>query len=388
MNESLPNILCVDDEPNLLSALRRTLEGDYTVRTAASGADAIAVMQAQGSFDLIISDMRMPGMDGATLLTYVREHWPDTMRILLTGYADTQSAMAAINSGEVFRFLTKPCPHDVLLRTVRLALARSHELKTERQLLETTVAATVKTLADILALASPMAFWRASLARSCVTHALAKLKWPQTWIYECAAALSQIGTIGVPEETLRRDTAQRALTAADARMLEELPDTAYRLLKEIPRLEKVAEIVRYQMREPPAGSSTEVVRGAQLLHAALTLVPYLLRGHPIRKGLDALRESSHRVDKTIVDALSDFRVDPGSSRASRIADLLPGWVLGENVSTVRGQLLLSKGHELTEAAIFTLRRLSAAHLIADPIYVQVNAESSKDAASASAVVAT
>jgi CheY-like chemotaxis protein len=70
------------------------------VRTAGSGADAIALMQAQEPFD-IASDMRMPRMDGASLLRHLREHWPDTMRILLTGYADTQSAMAAINSRKV-----------------------------------------------------------------------------------------------------------------------------------------------------------------------------------------------------------------------------------------------------------------------------------------------
>ncbi len=373
MSDAAPRVLCVDDEPNVLAALSRTLEPTYSVTCATNAPAAIALLKRDEPFEVVISDMRMPDMDGAAFLTYVREHWPETVRVLLTGHADTESAIAAVNGGAIFRYLSKPCSEETLLTTMKRAVEKHHEARTERMLLETTLSATVKTLADILSLSSPWAFRRASLARSCVSHALSRLKWPLTWIYECAAALSQIGCIGVPEETLRRETAQRALTASEARMMEEQPETAYRLLRDIPRLDLVAEIVRYQMRAPPDDAALEVKRGSQLLHAALTVGPYLMRGNPMRKGLEALRESPHTVDRAIFEALADFRIDPGSVRAANIADLIPGWVLGENVSTTRGQLLLSKGHELSEAAIYTLRRLKNARMIVDPIYVQMHA---------------
>jgi len=129
------SVLCVDDEPNVVSALRRLFRGTgYRVLTATSGAEALEVF-ARDSVDLIISDMRMPGMDGAQLLEEVRARWPATTRMLLTGYADVQSSMAAINRGEVYRYLTKPWNDDEILTTVNAAFERQ-ALEREKRRLE------------------------------------------------------------------------------------------------------------------------------------------------------------------------------------------------------------------------------------------------------------
>lgn len=131
-------LLCVDDEPNILSAMRRLFRGGpYAVETAPSAAQALERL-AQAPCDIVISDMRMPGMDGAEFLERVRQQWPDTVRILLTGYADMASTVAAINQAEIFRYLAKPWNEAELLHTVEQALARKR-LKEERdRLLELT----------------------------------------------------------------------------------------------------------------------------------------------------------------------------------------------------------------------------------------------------------
>ena len=115
-------ILCVDDEPNVLSALRRmfSLEG-CEISTADSGAAALEQLAAQ-NFDVIISDMQMPSMNGAQLLQQVRQQWPQTMRILLTGTADLANAVAAINDGEIYRYIAKPWNDDELLGVVKSAV--------------------------------------------------------------------------------------------------------------------------------------------------------------------------------------------------------------------------------------------------------------------------
>jgi len=115
-------ILCVDDEPNVLSALRRmfTLEG-CTISVADSGAAALQAL-ADERFDVIISDMQMPEMNGAQLLQQVRQQWPHTMRILLTGTADLANAVAAINEGEIYRYIAKPWNDDELLGVVKSAV--------------------------------------------------------------------------------------------------------------------------------------------------------------------------------------------------------------------------------------------------------------------------
>ncbi len=112
-------ILCVDDEPNIVAALRRLFRSSgYQVLTATSGAEALTLL-AQEPVNLIFSDMRMPGMDGAELLKRVREEWPQTTRVLLTGYADIKSTVAAINTGEVYRYITKPWDDAEILATAR-----------------------------------------------------------------------------------------------------------------------------------------------------------------------------------------------------------------------------------------------------------------------------
>jgi response regulator RpfG family c-di-GMP phosphodiesterase len=117
-------VMLVDDEPNILAALKRVLRGaDVCVMTAGSGAQALAMLQ-EVPVELVISDMRMPAMDGAQLLEEVHRRWPQTVRVLLTGHADTASALAAINRGGIFRYLQKPWNEGELLATVREALQR------------------------------------------------------------------------------------------------------------------------------------------------------------------------------------------------------------------------------------------------------------------------
>ncbi len=103
-----PVVMLVDDEANVLNALRRLLRpAGYTVLVAGGGEEALGQL-ATREVDLLVSDMRMPGMDGAQLLAQARQRWPDTQRVLLTGYADVTSAVSAINEGGIFRYVSKP----------------------------------------------------------------------------------------------------------------------------------------------------------------------------------------------------------------------------------------------------------------------------------------
>jgi response regulator RpfG family c-di-GMP phosphodiesterase len=129
-------ILFVDDEPNILSSLRRLFRSQgYQVLTAESGKAGLAILETE-AIDLIISDMRMPEMDGAQFLEHVRASWPDTIRLLLTGYSDIQSILAAINRGEIYRYITKPWDDNDIVLVVRHALER-RVLEHEKKRLET-----------------------------------------------------------------------------------------------------------------------------------------------------------------------------------------------------------------------------------------------------------
>ncbi len=128
-------VLFIDDEANILSSLKRLFRTEgYRILTAESGAAGLALLE-QETADVVVSDMRMPGMSGAEVLEQVRLKWPETVRILLTGYADISSTIAAINRGEIYRYISKPWDDNQILLTVRDALERKL-LKAEKQRLE------------------------------------------------------------------------------------------------------------------------------------------------------------------------------------------------------------------------------------------------------------
>ncbi len=371
---ALPRVLCVDDEPNVLAAMERSLFGEFDVVTARSGEAGLDTVRWGEPFAVIMSDMRMPGMDGAVFLAKAREISPDSVRILLTGQADVESSIAAINKGAIFRYLCKPCPKEELVSALNDAVSQHRLVRVEKELLETTLSASVKTLTEVLAMVAPWAFQRAAFAQSCVRHALKKLEWPDGWIYTIAASLSQIGCVGIPIDIVQADAAQRALSAEEKKLLQEHPDVAARLVKNIPRLEPVAEIIRYQATMAPADATTEVMRGAHLLRAALELERHAARGKGLEHPREILNAIKPAIPEYIIKSLTDFRANMAGVRTVRIRELKPGWVIDEDIRTTNDLMVLTKGHELTDTAIAALQRLLSLEAIKEPIQVCVTAE--------------
>ena len=150
-----PRILLVDDEPNLLDALRRQLRREFSIETAGSGAEGLNVLRDKGPFVVVVSDFRMPGMDGATFLAAARGAAPDTTRVLLTGQADLAGTAAVVNQGQVFRLLLKPVGQDELIGALHDSVAYQQLRLAERVLLEETLQGSVRALMDVLALSNP-----------------------------------------------------------------------------------------------------------------------------------------------------------------------------------------------------------------------------------------
>ncbi len=338
-------VLLVDDEPMVLAGLQRSLFGRYPVLTATSGEQALALMAKQ-PIAVVISDMRMPGMDGASFLAQVQARFPDTVRMLLTGYADLDTAVAAVNEGAIFRFLHKPCPTGVLVDTLAVAQNRYRTQQIERNLLQTTVLRMVHVLSEVLGLAAPLAFRRAAFVEACVREALPQLHWEAPWRYGVAAALCQIGWIGVS-----------LAEAPQAEAEGEAAEAAGRLLEQIPRLESVAGMVRYQHRGAPAEAPQEVRQGAALLRAALTLEALPRRQLGTAAALEALRASRPGLPSEIIEVLRSFRDDRSEFRVEHVRDLQPGWMLDQDVRNHLGRLVLAQGITLTDAAISALQRV-------------------------------
>ena len=273
MNEK---ILCVDDESNILQALQRQLRRQFRVETALSGAEGLEVITSDGPFAVIVSDMRMPGMDGIQFLSAVREQAPESVRVMLTGNADQQTAMDAVNEGQIYRFLTKPCPTETLVATLAAGVRQYQLVTAEKELLEKTLRGSVKVLTDVLSLANPTAFGHASRVRRMVQKLCKQLNVDQPWQCEIAAMLSQIGCVTVPSSTLNKIYHGQTLSDDESQMMAAHPSIGRELVANIPRLESVAEIIGSQQKcfdgsdtqaDTPAGK--EIPLGARILKVAI-----------------------------------------------------------------------------------------------------------------------
>jgi DNA-binding NtrC family response regulator len=148
-------ILFVDDEPAILDGYKRVLYKDFAIETAVGAEAGLALMKSHGPFPVVVSDMRMPKMNGVQFLSEVKSVAPDTVRMILTGYADVPTVMDAVNESNIFRFLTKPCEKTILGSALTSALTQYRLVVAERELLEKTLQGMVRVLADVLSFVNP-----------------------------------------------------------------------------------------------------------------------------------------------------------------------------------------------------------------------------------------
>ena len=349
-------ILCVDDEPNVLQAFKRQLRKDFDIVTATGGQDGLVALNVEGPFAVIVSDMRMPGMDGIEFLAKVKHCAPDSVRIMLTGCADQQTAVNAVNTGCIFRFLTKPCPPESLATSLRDGIAQYRLITAEKDLLQRTLGGAVKILTEVLALTNPVAFGYASRVRQLVGRIYQELGQTFPWQAEIAALLSQIGCVTVPSFVLEKAYQGEPLTDDESRMLAKHPHIGADLVANIPRLEDVAAMIRLQQKgfsgagEPSDGPvGTRIPLGARVLKVALDYDALTAGGWSPVQAVVELRLRRGEYDPSVLESLEAV---VGFDEAAEIKDLAlkdlsAGMILADDLFSTDGTLLVSKGQEVT-----------------------------------------
>jgi response regulator RpfG family c-di-GMP phosphodiesterase len=385
-----PRILCVDDEQQVLDGLMLNLRRKFDVHVALGGAPGLQRFESD-VFAVVISDMRMPGMNGAVFLATVRQRWPDTVRMLLTGHSEIESAIAAVNEGQIFRFLAKPCPADKLIAAVEAAVEQNRLVTGEKVLLEQTLRGSIKALTDILSLQNPLAFGRATRAKAHVAGLLGQLGIAERWPLEVAAMLSPIGTVTLPAETVEKLFDGRPLSQAEQAMVKRLPMVTEQLLANIPRLEPVREILanldaRFDGDAPPASpggpptaaagalrKGTDLPIGSRMLRLVLDYDLLECQGLDRKVALDTLRGRRGLYDPDLVDALAVLlgTQDKQVVEELGLALLHPGMVLMDDVRSLSGGLLIARGHEVTASLIERIRNVSRNVGVKEPLRVLV-----------------
>lgn len=349
-----PRVLCVDDEQRVLEGLAIHLRKDYDVHVALNGEQALRQLSSMKGAAVVVADMRMPGMDGATLLREVMQRHPDATRILLTGEAGRDVAVSAVNKGQIFRFLTKPCPPDQFKAAVEAGVDQHRLINAERAILQETLIGCIEALMDTLALANPAAFGRASrLKRLAMDFAATQLEMSGFWQLEAAAMLSQIGYLALPPNLMDRIYSGARLTAEESALATGAPEVAIKLLERIPRLEPVAQILTaLNWSDAIVARLGEGTIGlaSRILGMVMEYETLMCQGHPADVAVQSLRTRSTRFGDRLIDLFAAYlgaRAAEHEILELPLGHVVPGMVLLEDVRTPAGILLVPKGFEVT-----------------------------------------
>lgn len=376
-------VVCVDDEPQVLSGLSLHLRRRYEVETATSGPAALELLARQPQAAVLISDMRMPGMNGAELLAKASLTYPHTTRILLTGHAEVDAAIAAVNHGHVFRFLVKPCPPPELLAAVETGVELHRQTVLEQTLLEQTLLGSIKMLTEVMSITNPVSFGRAQRVKQLVGALCDKLELTERWQVEVAAMLSQLATFTLPPETLEKVYYGATLTQEEQAMLDRSPDVTEQLLSHVPRLELVREILAtypkpYKKPERTAEQTYEQARLQRLSQILRVAVDFdTLEAQGLSSGM-ALTTLKGRADQYEPQVLAAFlgmygqRKEGDKIRDISVGALRSGMVLAADVKMATGTLFVARGYEITPAFLERIRNFRPGS-VREPIKVLIRA---------------
>lgn len=376
-------ILFVDDDTNILSAFQRQLRKKYALNIASSGEQGLEIIKQEGPFAVVISDMQMPEMDGITFLKKVQELSPGSIRLMLTGNADQQTAIDAVNEGNVFRFITKPCGSELLINSIEAALKQHRLIHAEQELLQGTLNGSIKLLIDVLSIAAPLVLSDDMAMKKTAIVIARALHIENEWEVEMATMLSRVAYITLPSETLAKVHSGAPLSKAEQRIIEHLPEIGHKLFANIPRLKGVAKIILYQNKNFdgsgfPSGSVSgeDIPLGSRILrvlHDVIALEE--TKGIKAEQALEVMHENIHLYDPRVLEVVggffsageSEIRMLPPSK--INVDDLLPGQLLVANIETTSGKLLLTAGHELTETIVERLINYHKVERIKEPLQV-------------------
>jgi response regulator RpfG family c-di-GMP phosphodiesterase len=374
-------VLFIDDEENILHAYKLALRKSLKVSTAVGGEAGLEKLVNDGPFAVVISDLKMPGMDGIEVLSKAKDIAPDTVRVMLTGFADMNTAIDAVNNGNIFRFLTKPCPAEEIEK-ILITCLRQHQLQTaEKELLGKTLRGSVKVLTEILSLVNPGTFGRAERIKQTMMHMVNQLGLQNAWQYEMAAMLSQVGCITLTGDVLEKIYSGQTLDEEEANQYGQHPEIGSRLIEHIPRLDVIAAMVRGQAQTyKEYGEPVELSElapehlGSQLLKIALDFDRQVTGGRPMDAAITDIKTRKRTYNPELAVALQGMEdlISDMTVQQVMVNGLVLNMIIDDNVKGCNGVMLVSKGQTVTQPVLERLKQISEGSIgVEEPIRVLV-----------------
>jgi response regulator RpfG family c-di-GMP phosphodiesterase len=375
----MEKVLLVDDEKNILLGYKRNLRSKFNIFIAESGKEAIKVLKENGPFAVVVSDFKMPQMNGVDFLAKVKKMFPDTVRMMLTGYADLETTMQVINEGNIYRFLTKPCSVELLLKNIYDATEQYQLIISERELLTRTLKGSVKILVEILSTINPESFNQATKFRELARKILLRIGITNTWEVEMSVLLSQIGLVTIPSEIVSKKNNGEELSREESNLYFSHTDVGRRLLQNIPRLEMIAEGISYQymsyngvggIKDFKVGENIPFI--GRVLKVLNDFGEFLKQKYTEEEAIDRMQQDNQLYDPEIFGSL--VAEIAGFSQNIiivnvNVADLRVGSILAEGIKNAKGFLLFSKGTLITDVILIKLLNYAKMTKIIEPIKI-------------------
>ncbi len=347
-------ILLVDDEINILNSYRRNLRSKFKFDVAQSGADALALI-AKNKYSVIITDMQMPVMDGIELLKIIKVNSPNTVRMMLTGNSDQKTAIDALNIGDIFRFINKPCSHQDLCTLIESGIEQYNLIIAEKILLNKTLKGTINVLAEVLTIVNPTIFAHTVQIKKYMLALAKTLNMPITWSFEPMIQLSQLGCVMLPDSGVSQHG--DGFSLEQRKMIERHPCLASDLIRKIPRMNKIAHAILYQEKcfngegiPHDDIKGEDIPYGARMLKVVLDFLRFKSDGSTINQASIQLSEQSQFYDPKILTAFKESigSTSELSQQLVNLTDLTIDMTVQEDIRTETGLLVVSKEQEITE----------------------------------------
>ncbi len=353
-------ILCVDDEESILRGFQLNLRNKFEIHLASDGQEGLELFEREGGFAVVLSDMRMPRMNGAEMLAAIKKINPEVVTVLLTGYTDFESAMAAVNEGNVFRMLSKPCPPETLNKVLNDAVEQHDLICSKRILLDQTLRGAVDALAQSLATSQPLFFGRAQRLRRMCNALAEQVNMPDSWQVGMAAIFSQIAYSSIPQHLSDKIYHRKELSPEVKSMVADLPDETLKIIDLIPGLEGIKKILqRIDVQHKfEVEDGTGVRTGASILKVALDYDYYAEQGHEESLIVSTLHSRAEVYDPEVVKALQRYL--SVSSQIYKLAKISPrdlgkGMILVEDLFLQEGMLIASGGADVDRQLLKVIR---------------------------------
>jgi response regulator RpfG family c-di-GMP phosphodiesterase len=354
------NVLLDDDEINILNSHRRTLRNQFSFDVALSGMEALDLISKGRKYAVVVTDMQMPNMDGLELLQKIKALSPNTVRMMLTGDSDQYTAVKAVNEGDIFRFINKPCDAETLITAIKAGIKQYNLVVAEKVLLNKTLKGVINVLTEVMALANPDATECSIKMLEYMELLAKKLKLPASWKFVPMVQLSQLGYVIFPQEKLKYLENGLIISQEEKQLYSERPALAANLIRQIPRMEKIAENILYQEKcFNGEGTPNDNVSGNNIPLGArmLKVINDFIRFEKY--------EQSKEIAFSKLDNQKQF-YDPKILRAFRTAlnldiefslimvkfvDLKEGMILNHRIYTKQQRLVARKGQMVSESLL-------------------------------------